>query len=76
VSTAGFLSIYPLSELPQLAKGKGVKLMNIPAKLTKSREELIKSIAINRGERGLRGKKLPRGFQQVSHLSIDEPLTK
>ena len=100
VTTAGYLSIYPINELPQLAKGKGVKLINIPSKLLKSREEIVQSVMVlsgelnkqellvhagkrylrlkgsdldhYRGERGLRGKKLPRGFQQVSHLSIDE----
>ena len=100
VTSAGYLSIYPVNELPQLAKGKGVKLINIPSKLLKSREEVVQSVMIlsgepskqellvhagkrylrlkcgdldhYRGERGLRGKKLPRGFQQVGHLSVDE----
>lgn len=97
VTSGGYLSLYPLTELPQLARGKGVKLINVPAKLLKSREEVIQSIVVlsegqqllvhagkrylrlksadldhYRGERSLRGKKLPRGFQQVSHLSIED----
>ncbi len=99
VSTSGYLSVYPLTELPQLAKGKGVKLINIPAKLLKERDELVQGIAVlteetkelfvhsgkrylrlkgadldhYRGERSLRGKRLPRGFQQVSHITVEEP---
>ena len=93
VTSSGYLLVYAVDELPLLAKGKGVKLINIPAKLLKNREEVVVSVvAISseqslivhsgkrhlrlkgadldhyRGERGLRGKKLPRGFQQVSDL--------
>jgi len=32
ITSAGYLSIVELSELPRLSKGKGVKLLNIPAK--------------------------------------------
>jgi len=32
ITSAGYLSIVSLSELPRLSKGKGVKLLNIPAK--------------------------------------------
>jgi topoisomerase-4 subunit A len=34
LTDAGYLSIVPLTELPYLPKGKGVKLLNIPAKST------------------------------------------
>ena len=93
VTTGGYLLVYDAQELPLLAKGKGVKLINIPAKLLKNREEIIASVVAfrpeqalivysgkrhlrlkgadldhYRGERGLRGKKLPRGFQQVNDL--------
>jgi len=79
VTTGGYLLVYDAQELPLLAKGKGVKLINIPAKLLKNREEIIASVVAfrpeqafdldhYRGERGLRGKKLPRGFQQVNEL--------
>ena len=93
VTTAGYLLVYAATELPLLAKGKGVKLINISAKLLKNREEIVVSVVAlsseqsllvhsgkrhlrlkgadldhYRGERGLRGKKLPRGFQQVNNL--------
>lgn len=96
VTTAGYLLVYPVNELPCLSKGKGVKLINIPSKLLKSREEIILSVtAVSqgqvlmvysgkrylrlkgadldhyRGERGLRGKKLPRGFQQVNVIGVE-----
>jgi len=96
VTTSGYLLVYPALELPLLAKGKGVKLINIPSKLLKERDETIAAvIAIARdeslivysgkrhlrlkgtdldhyiGERSLRGKKLPRGFQQVNNLAVE-----
>ena len=96
VTSAGYFLVYSVKELPQLVKGKGVKLINIPAKLLKSREEVIISVVSfssnqalivhsgkrylrlkgkeldhYRGERGLRGKKLPRGFQQVSAVEVE-----
>ena len=96
VTTGGYLTMYPVSELPELAKGKGVKLVNIPSKLLKSREEIVLGATIFRrgqhvlvhsgkrylrlkgsdldhyiGERGLRGKKLPKGFQQVKAITTE-----
>ena len=96
VTSAGYLLVYRANEQPLLAKGKGVKLINIPAKLLKSREEVISSVIAfsneqnllvlsgkrhlklkgadletYQGERGLRGKKLPRGFQQVNGLAVE-----
>ena len=41
VTTAGYLTIYPVTELPELAKGKGVKLINVPSKLLKERAEYV-----------------------------------
>ncbi len=38
ITNAGYLSIVPVSELPQLSKGKGVKLLNIPAK---NKDEIV-----------------------------------
>ncbi len=37
----GRLLIFPLSELPQLAKGKGVKIINIPSARVKDRIEIM-----------------------------------
>jgi len=41
VTTAGYLMIYSVTELPELAKGKGVKLINVPSKLLKARDEYV-----------------------------------
>jgi topoisomerase-4 subunit A len=92
----GYLLAYYLKELPELARGKGNKLINIPPKLRKQGVKVAGALAIGAGqdclvwagqrylrlswsdtenywgERGQRGKKLPRGFQNVSHLSLAE----
>ena len=95
VTTGGYLAIYPLKELPEMGRGKGVKLINIPGKLLKSGDESVAAAIVfaadqtlvvhsgqrylnlksadqdhYKGARGLRGKKLPRGFQQVRELGI------
>ena len=46
VSSAGYLLVYPLSELPELSKGKGNKLINIPPKIIKAGEEWVVGIAV------------------------------
>ena len=46
VSTAGYLLVYPLAELPQLGRGKGVKLMSIPSAKLRSRAETLRAIAV------------------------------
>jgi len=96
ITSAGYLLIYMVSELPQMERGKGVKLINIPGKRLKSREEVVCAVTIfgpeqtlvvhsgkrllrlkngdidhYAGERGLRGRKLPRGFQQVQRLDVE-----
>ena len=95
VTSAGYLLIINASELPQLNRGKGNKLINIPAKLIKSGEEKVvmmlampadrqliihagkkyktlSGVALDeyKGERGRRGKMLPKGYQNVSWLEI------
>lgn len=94
VTNMGRLLLFPAGELPRLAKGKGLKLINIPAKLHSSRQEWMVGMAEiepgdslllesgNRkltlkgsdfdaytGERGKRGRMLPRGFQKVQKLT-------
>lgn len=96
VTSAGYLAIYAASELPELGRGKGVKVINIPSKLLKFGDEyVVSAVAFSlgqmvvvhsgqrylnlkaseqdhyRGARGLRGKKLPRGFQQVRRLGVE-----
>ncbi|MEM9744703.1 MAG: DNA topoisomerase IV subunit A [Pseudomonadota bacterium] len=92
----GRLLIFPLTELPQLPRGKGNKLINIPTAAFKAGEEWLVDLALlgetdallvyagqrHRrfkqselenyfGDRALRGRKLPRGFQKVDRLGVE-----
>ncbi len=96
LSNQGRLLIFDLKELPELPKGKGLKIMQIPSAKVVSREEfLVATLALpidsnlvifsgqrhltikSRdleayiGERGRRGNKLPRGFQNVSGMKVE-----
>jgi len=96
VTTGGYLLVYLAGELPRMNKGKGVKMINIPAKKFRAGEEKVLAVAAFHegeklvihsgkrylrlrpaeidhylGERGLRGRKLPRGFQQVRGVEIE-----
>lgn len=46
VSNDGRLLLFPLMELPQLAKGKGNKMMGIPSAKHASREEYVVAMAV------------------------------
>jgi len=46
VSNEGKLLIHHIGELPQLPKGKGVKIMNIPTAKTKSRQEYVTAVTV------------------------------
>ncbi len=46
VSNIGNLLIFPLKELPQLAKGKGNKMISIPGAKVQSREEYVIDVAL------------------------------
>jgi topoisomerase-4 subunit A len=95
-TTEGYMLVIPLSELPQMARGKGNKIINIPAAKLKSREEYVAAIECVQdgekltvyagkkhktmkpdevdafaGERGRRGRKLPRGYQKVERLMVE-----
>ena len=95
VSNEGRMLIFPISDLPRLARGKGNKIINIPTKRVADRVEFVSAMAVlsldavltihagrrhhnlkprdldhYRGERGRRGNKLPRGFQNVDRISI------
>ncbi|MEG2389988.1 MAG: DNA topoisomerase IV subunit A, partial [Pseudomonas sp.] len=96
VTTEGRLLIFKISDLPQLGKGKGNKIIGIPGERVASREEYVTDIAVipegstlvlqagkrtlslkaddlehYKGERGRRGNKLPRGFQRVDALLVE-----
>ena len=93
----GYLLAFPIEEVPELAKGKGIKLINIPPKRLKSGEETMVGLAVIGGkeevllwagqrylrmglkdiqhflgDRAHRGRKLPRGFQRVTHIERAE----
>ena len=95
VSSDGRLLLFPVAELPQMARGKGNKMIGISPAGLASREEFVKGVAIVPpkgsvtihagkrhitlkggdlayyiGERGRRGRKLPRGFQKVDALTV------
>jgi topoisomerase-4 subunit A len=95
ISNEGRMLMFPLSELPRLAKGKGNKIISIPTARVADRIEFVIALAVlgpedgltvhagrrhhnlkpadldhYRGERGRRGNKLPRGFQNVDHVEL------
>ncbi len=95
VTSAGHMLITDLQALPQMARGKGNKIINIPAAKLKSGEERVVAVDViqqaeklcvyagkrhkimpqseyehYRGERGRRGLKLPRGFQNVDKIEV------
>ena len=84
-----------------MAKGKGVKLINIPSKLLKVRDEYVLGATTFKkgqhvlvhagkrylrlkghdldhyfGERGKRGRKLPKGFQNVKAITTEKASAK
>ena len=46
VSSAGHILLTPVAQLPQMAKGKGNKIINIPAKLLKAGDEIVAAITV------------------------------
>ncbi|CAB1079815.1 DNA topoisomerase IV subunit A (EC [Olavius algarvensis Delta 1 endosymbiont] len=95
ITTEGHMLVIPLKALPELSKGKGNKIIQIPPARLKNRDEYVKLIAILPegaairihagkqsvrftagniagfiGERGRRGKKLPRGFRRADRIEI------
>lgn len=98
VTTEGYMLIIPVRELPELAKGKGNKIIQIPPARLKKGLEYVKHMAVLPenatlivhsgkrsmrltpgsfsdfcGERGRRGRKLPRGFRNTDRLEIILP---
>ncbi len=95
ISNEGRMLMFPIAELPRLAKGKGNKIISIPAARVAERIEFIVALTVltaedtltvhagrrhhnlkpadllyYRGERGRRGNKLPRGFQNVDRVEV------
>jgi len=91
-TSGGHLLVVDLDEVPELARGKGVKLVGIPPRAFADGERVVAvavlpegaSLRVDSGQRhkvadpgeldgyatgrGKRGRKLPRGFQNVDRL--------
>lgn len=52
-SSEGHLLFHHIAELPQMPKGKGIKIINIPAAKLKSGEEYVSAITVINEEQGL-----------------------
>jgi DNA topoisomerase IV, A subunit, proteobacterial len=97
VTNEGRMLVFKVSELPELPKGKGNKIIGIPSARVQSREEFVVAYAVvgaaqelilhsgkrflrlgkddlehYRGERGRRGSMLPRGFQKVDQVQVQD----
>jgi topoisomerase-4 subunit A len=46
ISNEGRMLVFPLSELPELSKGKGNKIISIPSARVQSREEYVVAAAV------------------------------
>ena len=53
ISSEGRMLLFPLNTLPQLGKGKGNKLIGIPADKVASREEFVSHIAVVRQDQAV-----------------------
>ncbi|MBM7332975.1 DNA topoisomerase IV subunit A [Alcanivorax marinus] len=96
VSNEGRLLVFPVRDLPEMARGKGNKMMAIPSARVADRSEFVQDVQVlgpedllviragkrhlslkpgdlehYLGERGRRGAKLPRGFQNVDLLEVE-----
>ncbi|KGA01466.1 DNA topoisomerase IV subunit A [Cobetia amphilecti] len=65
VSNEGRLLVFPLSELPEMSKGKGNKMLSIPGERAANREEFVRSLVV-----------LPAGATLVVHAGKRKTLLK
>ncbi len=97
ITNEGRMLMFRIAELPELAKGKGNKIIGIPPGRVAERQEYVIAYAVinagqvlvvysgkryirltmddlehYRGERGRRGNKLPRGFQKVDTVEVQQ----
>ncbi|MEJ2445770.1 MAG: DNA topoisomerase IV subunit A [Exilibacterium sp.] len=68
VSNEGRLLVFPVEELPEMAKGKGNKIMNIPSARVQAREEYVVGVVVI-GERGVL--RLNSGKRHLSLKRVD-----
>lgn len=98
ISNEGRMLLFPLHQLPVISRGKGNKIIGIPAKRAKHREELLallnvlptgSQLVIHAGkrhltlksgnltqfigDRGRRGRMLPRGYRKVDKVEVVIP---
>ncbi len=96
ITKSGRMLVIPAADLPEMSRGKGNKIIAIPAKEVESRADHLVAIAcvpeggrlrvlsgkrhlslkaadLNayESERGRRGNKLPRGFQNVDGVELE-----
>ncbi|WP_237057096.1 DNA topoisomerase IV subunit A [Microbulbifer sediminum] len=50
VTSEGRMLVFPVSELPELSKGKGNKIVNIPSARAASRDEIVVGVAVLEGK--------------------------
>ncbi len=97
ITNEGRMLMFKIAELPELAKGKGNKIIGIPPNRVAERQEFVVAYAVlnagqvliihsgkryirlarddlehYRSERGRRGNKLPRGFQKVDKVEVQD----
>ena len=97
ITTEGRMLVVPAGDLPAMTRGKGNKIIGVPAKNVLDRSEYLVSVLVvpeggkvrvlsgkrhltlkasdlnaYEGERGRRGNKLPRGFQKVDAIALEE----
>jgi topoisomerase-4 subunit A len=95
ITTEGRMLVTPVNVLPELPRGKGNKIIQIPPARVRKREEYLKLLEIMPqgaaikihagkqsvrftpgnisdfiGERGRRGKKLPRGYRNADRIEV------
>jgi topoisomerase-4 subunit A len=95
ITTEGRMLVMPVNVLPELPRGKGNKIIQIPPARVRKREEYLKLLEIMPhgatikihagkqsvrftqgnisdfiGERGRRGKKLPRGYRNADRIEV------
>ena len=96
VTNSGHLLVFPVADLPEMPRGKGNKIIALPAAKGAERQDWLVAAAVVReggsliiasgkrtftlkpadldlyqGERGRRGRPLPRGFQRVDGLTAE-----
>ncbi len=73
VSNEGRLLVFPLAELPQMARGKGNKILGIPSARLQSREEFVVAVQVLSSQQSLvvyAGKRhLSLKFSELEHYT-------